>query len=200
MPAASTFPQFPELGGHNRTSSPDIVVFSADVPPIVSSSIHQTANPAWFFFPLYGSHSIPSIALVLFCHSLSVWARISLSIARNGHPARRGCIRHGEFLYVERGGNTANHGPPSQLLLSDNYLPGMSRAQLPYSQAVRACSDQLLTLRTGALVLAHSLRDAGTSKKLAVLVTLDSVSAEVITQLKVCLRNPNSVQTRTNPH
>ncbi|KAI1133921.1 glycosyltransferase family 8 protein [Hypoxylon sp. FL0543] len=45
------------------------------------------------------------------------------------------------------------------LLLSDTYLPG-------------------------ALVLAHSLRDAGTSKKLAVLVTLDTVSAEVITQVK----------------
>ncbi|KAI1371518.1 glycosyltransferase family 8 protein [Hypoxylon crocopeplum] len=45
------------------------------------------------------------------------------------------------------------------LLLSDTYLPG-------------------------ALVLAHSLRDAGTSKKLAVLVTLDTVSAEVISQLK----------------
>ncbi|EMR67439.1 putative glycogenin protein [Eutypa lata UCREL1] len=44
------------------------------------------------------------------------------------------------------------------LLLSDTYLPG-------------------------ALVLAHSLRDAGTTKKLAVLVTLDSVSAGVITQL-----------------
>ena len=37
----------------------------------------------------------------------------------------------------------------------------------------------------GALVLAHSLRDARTTKKLAVLVTLDSVSAESITQLKV---------------
>jgi glycogenin len=34
-------------------------------------------------------------------------------------------------------------------------------------------------------VLAHSLRDARTTKKLAVLVTLDSVSADVITQLKV---------------
>ncbi|KAI8627726.1 glycosyltransferase family 8 protein [Xylariaceae sp. FL1651] len=45
------------------------------------------------------------------------------------------------------------------LLLSDNYLPG-------------------------ALVLAHSLRDAATTKKLAVLVTLDSVSAEAITELK----------------
>ncbi|KAM0327716.1 hypothetical protein ACHAQA_006011 [Verticillium albo-atrum] len=45
------------------------------------------------------------------------------------------------------------------LLLSDSYLPG-------------------------ALVLAHSLRDAGTAHQLAVLVTLDTVSAEVITQLQ----------------
>ncbi|EQB56445.1 hypothetical protein CGLO_03546 [Colletotrichum gloeosporioides Cg-14] len=45
------------------------------------------------------------------------------------------------------------------LLLNDTYLPG-------------------------ALVLAHSLRDAGTSRQLAVLVTLDTVSAEVITELK----------------
>ncbi|KAK1987356.1 family 8 glycosyl transferase [Colletotrichum cereale] len=45
------------------------------------------------------------------------------------------------------------------LLLNDTYLPG-------------------------ALVLAHSLRDAGTSKQLVVLVTLDTVSAEVITVLK----------------
>ncbi|KAI0016707.1 nucleotide-diphospho-sugar transferase [Xylariomycetidae sp. FL0641] len=45
------------------------------------------------------------------------------------------------------------------LLLSDTYLPG-------------------------ALVLAHSLRDAGTNRKLAVLVTLDTVSADVVTQLK----------------
>lgn len=34
-------------------------------------------------------------------------------------------------------------------------------------------------------MLAHSLRDAGTTRQLAVLVTLDSVSAEVIAQLKV---------------
>ncbi|KAF4334350.1 glycogenin-2 beta [Fusarium beomiforme] len=45
------------------------------------------------------------------------------------------------------------------LLLSDSYLPG-------------------------ALVLAHSLRDAGAHRKLAVLVTLDTVSADSITQLK----------------
>ncbi len=36
-------------------------------------------------------------------------------------------------------------------------------------------------------MLAHSLRDAHTTKKLAVLVTLDSVSAEVVTQLKASL-------------
>ena len=33
--------------------------------------------------------------------------------------------------------------------------------------------------------MAHSLRDARTTKKLAILVTLDTISAEVITQLKV---------------
>ncbi|KAK2629029.1 hypothetical protein QTJ16_002132 [Diplocarpon rosae] len=36
----------------------------------------------------------------------------------------------------------------------------------------------------GALVLAHSLRDAGTTKKLAVLVTTDSVSADAMAQLQ----------------
>lgn len=36
----------------------------------------------------------------------------------------------------------------------------------------------------GAAVLSHSLRDAGTTKKLAVLVTLETLSADTITQLK----------------
>ncbi|KAF2024950.1 nucleotide-diphospho-sugar transferase [Setomelanomma holmii] len=45
------------------------------------------------------------------------------------------------------------------LLMSDSYLPG-------------------------AAVLAHSLRDAGTKKKLAVLITLDTLSADTITQMK----------------
>lgn len=45
------------------------------------------------------------------------------------------------------------------LVLSDNYLPG-------------------------AAVLAHSLRDAGTSKKLAVMVTLDSLRVETLNELK----------------
>ncbi|KAL3428112.1 glycosyl transferase family 8 [Phlyctema vagabunda] len=44
------------------------------------------------------------------------------------------------------------------LLLNDSYLPG-------------------------ALVLAHSLRDAGTTKKLAVLITADSISTECIAEL-----------------
>ncbi|PMD36544.1 glycosyltransferase family 8 protein [Hyaloscypha variabilis F] len=45
------------------------------------------------------------------------------------------------------------------VLLSDSYLPG-------------------------ALVLAHSLKDAGTSKKIAVLVTTDTVSADAMVQLQ----------------
>ncbi|KAL6166251.1 glycogenin glucosyltransferase [Exserohilum turcicum] len=45
------------------------------------------------------------------------------------------------------------------LLMSDSYLPG-------------------------AAVLAHSLRDAGTTKKLAVLATLDTLSADTVAELK----------------
>lgn len=36
-------------------------------------------------------------------------------------------------------------------------------------------------------MLAHSLRDGGTKKKLAVLITLDTLSADTITELKVRL-------------
>jgi hypothetical protein len=39
--------------------------------------------------------------------------------------------------------------------------------------------------RPGALVLAHSLKDAGTTKKIAVLVTTDTVSADAMAQLQV---------------
>ena len=48
-------------------------------------------------------------------------------------------------------------------------------------------SSELLTdfHLLGAAVLAHSLRDAGTTKKLAALVTLDTLSADTITELKV---------------
>ena len=38
-------------------------------------------------------------------------------------------------------------------------------------------------------MLAHSLRDAGTTKKLAILVTTDSVSAEVVSVLKASFRD-----------
>ncbi|KAK8065638.1 glycogenin glucosyltransferase [Apiospora hydei] len=47
------------------------------------------------------------------------------------------------------------------------------------------------TYLPGALVLGHSLRDGGTSKKLGALVTLDTVAAEAITQLKASFRNAN---------
>ena len=38
---------------------------------------------------------------------------------------------------------------------------------------------------TGAMVLAHSLRDSGTKKQLVALVTLDSISANAVEALKV---------------
>ncbi|KAI0454510.1 glycosyltransferase family 8 protein [Xylaria acuta] len=57
------------------------------------------------------------------------------------------------------GGGTGGEDVYATLLLTDTYLPG-------------------------ALVLAQSLRDAGTTKKLLALVTLDTVSAEAITELK----------------
>ena len=39
-------------------------------------------------------------------------------------------------------------------------------------------------------MLAHSLRDAGTTKKLAVLVTADSISADAMVELQVRLADP----------
>ena len=38
---------------------------------------------------------------------------------------------------------------------------------------------------SGAMVLAHSLRDNSTKKQLAILVTLDSLSASTLEELKV---------------
>ena len=58
--------------------------------------------------------------------------------------------------------------------MSDSYLPG--------KLALLVAS--ILTI-PGAAVLAQSLRDAGTTKKLAVLVTLDSLLYDTITELKV---------------
>ncbi|KAH8652480.1 hypothetical protein BX600DRAFT_386736 [Xylariales sp. PMI_506] len=70
--------------------------------------------------------------------------------------------------------------------------------------AVPGAEDVYLTLLLtdtylpGALVLAHSLRDGGTTKKLGALVTLDSVSAEAITQLKASLLStPLKIATMT---
>jgi glycogenin len=48
------------------------------------------------------------------------------------------------------------------LVMSDSYLPG-------------------------AMVLGHSLRDTGTTKSLVALVTLDTVSLDVIDELKVSI-------------
>ncbi|KAJ4145634.1 hypothetical protein LMH87_004480 [Akanthomyces muscarius] len=61
------------------------------------------------------------------------------------------------------------------LLLTDSYLPG-------------------------ALVLAHSLRDAGTSRKLVVFFTLDSVSADSITQLQAVFDHIIPVPRIRNEH
>ncbi|KAK7935152.1 glycogenin glucosyltransferase [Apiospora marii] len=49
------------------------------------------------------------------------------------------------------------------------------------------------TYLPGALVLGHSLRDGGTSKKLGAMVTMDTVAAEAITQLQASLTNSNAV-------
>lgn len=65
--------------------------------------------------------------------------------------------------------------------MSDSYLPGKSYTRF------RPCLIYL-TRTVGAAVLAHSLRDSGTTKKLAVLVTPDSLLYNTITQLKVCQR------------
>jgi hypothetical protein len=43
----------------------------------------------------------------------------------------------------------------------------------------------LLTCETGAQVLAHSLRDGGSTKRLAVLVTLAGVNEQTVVELKV---------------
>ncbi|PHH50783.1 Glycogenin-1 [Ceratocystis fimbriata CBS 114723] len=52
----------------------------------------------------------------------------------------------------------------------------------------------------GALVLAHSLRDAGTTKQLAVLVTRDTVSADTVAQLRGTYDYIIEVQRISNPN
>lgn len=65
-----------------------------------------------------------------------------------------------------------------QLLLNDFYLPGKFAPQIGGNGADGSSG-------TGALVLAHSLRDTGTTRKLAVLYTADSVSTDALAELKV---------------
>lgn len=62
--------------------------------------------------------------------------------------------------------------------MSDDYLPGTI---LCLSQS----HTSSLTRSIGVMVLGHSLRDSGTTKQLAALVTLDSLQASTIDELKV---------------
>jgi glycogenin glucosyltransferase len=64
--------------------------------------------------------------------------------------------------------------------MTDSYLPG--KCTPDYTHNYITLSPANISL--GALVLAHSLRDAGTKKKLAVLVTLDTLSADTHRQLR----------------
>jgi glycogenin len=43
----------------------------------------------------------------------------------------------------------------------------------------------MLILKTGAMVLGHSLRDKGAKAKIVILVALDTLSSDTITELKV---------------
>ena len=63
--------------------------------------------------------------------------------------------------------------------MSDEYLPG--------KKCFKICYIHVLTVWAGAMVLAHSLRDNGTQKQLAVLVILDSLRASTIDELKVLI-------------
>ena len=62
--------------------------------------------------------------------------------------------------------------------MSDSYLPGKAN----HSLYTIKFSD---VLYIGAVVLAHSLRDNGTKKQLAALVTLDTLQTSTLNELKV---------------
>lgn len=62
--------------------------------------------------------------------------------------------------------------------MTDSYLPGKFEIDKLRGQ----CANMTVT---GAIVLAHSLRNHGAKRQLGVLVTLDTVSAASIEQLKV---------------
>ena len=63
--------------------------------------------------------------------------------------------------------------------MSDDYLPGR------FLTALNRVWLSMLIFNAGAMVLAHSLRDNGTRMQLAVLVTLDTLAASTIEELKV---------------
>ena len=65
--------------------------------------------------------------------------------------------------------------------MSDNYLQGDNYPLLELGEDVSRTDD-----KTGAMVLAHSLRDNGTTKKLAALITADSLSDSTVRELQVC--------------
>ena len=44
---------------------------------------------------------------------------------------------------------------------------------------------KIFNILAGAAVLAHSLRDSGTTKKLAAMITMDTLSADSVTELNV---------------
>ena len=62
--------------------------------------------------------------------------------------------------------------------MSDDYLPGKTNGLPKHHMGS-------LTTYTGAMVLGHSLRDCGTTKQLAALVTLDSLQSSTIDELRV---------------
>jgi hypothetical protein len=72
-----------------------------------------------------------------------------------------------------------------------NKLTGSASSWLRATRMLRVSytrwlvSAQRSNQETGAAVLAHSLRDNGTKKKLAVLITPDTLRSATITELKV---------------
>ncbi|KAH0254906.1 hypothetical protein KCU71_g22259, partial [Aureobasidium melanogenum] len=77
---------------------------------------------------------------------------------------------------------------------------------LPFIKMAGRLEDVYCTLVTsdsyvaGAAVLAHSLRDNGTKKKLAVLITVDSLRSATITELKSLYDYVIPVERITSPN
>jgi hypothetical protein len=72
---------------------------------------------------------------------------------------------------------------PSRLWSLHQFLPNMADTGAQCYMTL-VMSDSYLP---GAMVLGHSLRDTGTTRNLVALVTLDTVSLDVINELKVSL-------------